>query len=189
MRRSIPVIAPVIALAPALAAATFGLPIADEPASLSAESASRRVLAQYDDATGSVAAARVEVRDAEASAWTPAPDEAAETLASSIAGSGAREVIPLIAALTAFDCNLNGVPDAIEIAAGAQDLDVDGVLDSCEFAMGDLNLNGMIDQQDVSILLGWWGIANPAFGDLDHDGAVSAADLGILLSRFGVVTY
>jgi hypothetical protein len=55
--------------------------------------------------------------------------------------------------------------------------------------MGDLNLNGTIDQQDVSILIGWWGIPNPLFGDLNGDNVVDANDLGIILGRFGAVTY
>ena len=88
-----------------------------------------------------------------------------------------------------FDCNGNGIPDATEIANGAQDFDNDGVLDSCEFAFGDLNLNGVVDSLDVSILLGWWGVPNPLYGDLNGDGVVNAIDLGTLLGRFGVVTF
>jgi hypothetical protein len=100
-----------------------------------------------------------------------------------------RPIIPVIAALTVFDCNGNNIPDTQEIANGAADSDNDSVLDSCEFAMGDLNLNGVIDISDLYILLGWWSIPNPLYGDLNRDGTVDSADLGIILSRYGVVTY
>ncbi|MFM8640998.1 MAG: hypothetical protein ACKOEL_10230 [Planctomycetota bacterium] len=87
------------------------------------------------------------------------------------------------------DCNGNGQPDSADIAAGAADWDVDGTPDSCEYGIGDLNLNGTIDNQDVSILLGWWGIPNPQFGDLNSDGKVDGADMGILLGRWGAVVF
>lgn len=85
------------------------------------------------------------------------------------------------------DCDGNGIDDAEDIASGAADSDSDGRLDQCEFAYGDLNLNGIINQQDVSILLGWWGIPSPQFGDLDGDGSCGPEDLGALLARWGSV--
>ena len=87
------------------------------------------------------------------------------------------------------DCNENGIADAIDIANGAADGDFDGVPDSCEYAVGDLNRNGVIDPLDLQILLGWWGTTNPAFGDLNLDGQVGGADLGTLLGRFGLVVF
>ena len=98
-------------------------------------------------------------------------------------------LLPIIVALTSFDCNGNGTPDGVEIAGGAADWDNDQILDSCEYKVGDLNLNGVIDGADVSILLGWWGIPNPLYGDLNADNVVDARDLGIVLGRFGVATY
>jgi hypothetical protein len=85
------------------------------------------------------------------------------------------------------DCDGNGTDDAADISAGATDFDGDGRLDKCEFAYGDLNLNGIINQQDVNILLGWWGIPNPQYGDLDGDGSCGPTDLGVLLARWGSV--
>ncbi len=85
------------------------------------------------------------------------------------------------------DCNDNGIDDDAELASGASDWDADGTLDICETTAGDLNLNGVIDSQDVSILLGWWGAANPLYGDLNGDNIVDAVDLGTLLARFGPV--
>ncbi len=85
------------------------------------------------------------------------------------------------------DCNNNGIDDGTELAGGATDWDGDSQLDICETNYGDFNLNGVIDSQDVSILLGWWGIANPLYGDLNDDNVVDAIDLGTLLARFGPV--
>ena len=85
------------------------------------------------------------------------------------------------------DCNGNGISDSVDISNGAADADNDGKLDSCEMRYGDLNLNGVIDQQDVYILLGWWDIPNPLAGDLNGDTHTNAEDLGMLLARWGLV--
>jgi hypothetical protein len=85
------------------------------------------------------------------------------------------------------DCNGNGIDDAVEIANGAADADGDGRLDSCEFALGDLNLNGVIDQGDVLILLGWWHFPVGAPCDFNADGNIDGRDLGFILARFGWV--
>ena len=87
------------------------------------------------------------------------------------------------------DCNENGIPDATDILNGAADADHDGVPDSCELSVGDLNLNGVIDQSDMWIMLGWWGSATPQYGDLNGDGKVDGADLGVCLGRFGLVIF
>jgi hypothetical protein len=92
-------------------------------------------------------------------------------------------------AATTTDCNHNGIPDSQDIAAGAMDWNQDGVPDSCSYAAGDLNLNGVVDGQDLSILLGWWGISNPLVGDLNGDGKVDGGDMGILLARYGAVVF
>lgn len=121
--------------------------------------------------------------------WVAAPDESAEAEFTSVMQEPYRPIIPVVTALISLDCDNNGVLDSIQISNGAMDWDTDGVLDSCEYRIGDLNLNGIIDSQDVSILLGWWGIPNPLFGDLDFDNNVGPRDLGILLGRWGVVVY
>lgn len=87
------------------------------------------------------------------------------------------------------DCDENGIPDSTDISNGAADVDTDGVPDRCELAVGDLNLNGVIDQADMWIMLGWWGNLIPQYGDLNLDGKVDGYDLGICLGRFGLVIF
>lgn len=87
------------------------------------------------------------------------------------------------------DCDENGIPDSTDISNGAADVDQDSVPDRCEIAVGDLNLNGVIDQSDMFIMLGWWGSATPQYGDLNGDNKVDGYDLGICLGRFGLVIF
>ena len=121
-----------------------------------------------------------------ATTWTVDMVETAKTAAALEEESPRKIELEIWAAVTA-DCNGNGTPDVADIAAGAIDADNDLVPDSCEYKAGDLNLNGVIDQQDLSILMGWWGIANPLFGDLNGDNVVDGSDRGILLGRYGAV--
>jgi hypothetical protein len=88
------------------------------------------------------------------------------------------------------DCNINLLPDSCDIAAGADDLDGDGVPDSCQV---DCNSNGVPDRLDLAPF-GWSLDVDfnavpdecqcPA--DLNHDGVVDAADLARLLAAWGV---
>ena len=154
-------------------------------APLNAAGSKRRISATVNTATKIVVAPVVE----KTNAWVAEPMETVTTNVTKAVEEPIRPVLPVIVALTSFDCNGNGIPDGVEIAAGAADWDNDPVLDSCEYKIGDLNLNGLVDGADVSILLGWWGIPNPLYGDLNADNVVDARDLGIILGRFGVVTY
>lgn len=86
---------------------------------------------------------------------------------------------------TVVDCDGNGTEDSTDIANGAADTDGDGRLDSCEQALGDLNLNGVIDQGDIYIVLGWWNFPIGAPCDFDGDSIVGGRDLGFVLARFG----
>lgn len=85
------------------------------------------------------------------------------------------------------DCDANGVDDTTDIAGGAPDEDADGKLDSCEQAVGDLNLNGSIDHGDVLILLGWWHLPAGAPCDYNNDANIDGRDLGFILARYGWV--
>jgi hypothetical protein len=156
---------------------------------LNAGSSKRRVKGNVDTQTSLVAQPVVEKKIEASNTWVVEPAESTQTEVAKIVEEPVRPVLPAFTAFTIFDCNLNDISDATEIENGAADSDADGVLDSCEYAIGDLNLNGVVDGQDVSILLGWWGVDNPLVGDLDGDGQVNAFDLGIMLGRFGVVVY
>jgi hypothetical protein len=85
----------------------------------------------------------------------------------------------------AFDCDANDIPDNCDIASGADDKNANGELDACEFARGDLNLDGVINAADLAVLLAFWGVPNPPVGDLDGDGTVNGADLATLLVNWG----
>jgi len=76
--------------------------------------------------------------------------------------------------------------DSTKDAAFAQfiDLDHNGVADICQLRSGDLDLNGMIDERDMSILLNMIGL-EPVFGigDMDGNGVLDAADVGMILNQ------
>jgi hypothetical protein len=160
-----------------------------DTAPLAATGSKRRVTATTNTVTKTVTAPKVERKVEATNTWVAEPAESTITEIKTYTETPIKPYIPFIAAMTALDCNSNGTPDATEISGGAMDWDNDQILDVCEYKMGDLNLNGTIDQQDVSILIGWWGIPNPLFGDLNGDNVVDANDLGIILGRFGAVTY
>lgn len=49
---------------------------------------------------------------------------------------------------------------------------------------GDLNEDGVVDAEDMALLLSWWGADRPE-GDLNSDGTINARDLAILVGLFG----
>lgn len=183
MKKNIVLVSSALVATAMLAEVTLG------SGSLSVQSTKRRVSGTVSAATATVQAPLVEKKIESTNTWTVSSEETVVTNVVKVAEEPIRPFIPVIAALTSFDCNGNGIPDSTEISNGAVDSDADGILDSCEYAMGDLNLNGVIDLQDVQILLGWWGIPNPLFGDLNGNNIVDGSDLGILLGRWGVATY
>ena len=86
----------------------------------------------------------------------------------------------------ARDCDSDGVPDNCEIAQNpGADKNGNGKLDACELALGDLNLDGLVNGADLAILLAFWGIPQSPVGDLNGDGLVAGGDLAILLSNWG----
>lgn len=158
-------------------------------APLAASGPKRRVTATIDTSSLLVSEPVVEKMNEASNTWSPAPVESAQSEFRKTLEEPLRPVVAAATAMMIFDCNNNGIPDTVDISNGATDSDADLVIDSCEFNVGDLNLNGVIDSLDVSILLGWWGVPNPLYGDLNGDGVVNAIDLGTLLGRFGVVTF
>jgi hypothetical protein len=88
-----------------------------------------------------------------------------------------------------FDCNLNLVPDACDIAAGrARDADGDGVPDGCAppACPADVNRDGVVGVQDlVAVTLAWGPCAARCAADVDGDGAVAVPDLVLVVLAWG----
>ena len=96
----------------------------------------------------------------------------------------AEQIAPALGAIT--DCNDNGIDDAADIAAGTEsDIDGDAKPDSCEIALGDVNLDGTVNGADASIVLGWWNLSYSPTSDCNFDGNVDGMDLAIVLAAFG----
>jgi hypothetical protein len=166
--------------------AEYSLGVTD---TLAASGNKRRVAATVETTTATVREPVVEKKIENTETWVVDTNESINAELDMLMEEPFKPYIPLATALVSNDCNDNLIDDSDDIEFGEMDFDNDGILDVCEYRMGDLNLNGVIDQQDVSILIGWWGIPNPLFGDLNGDNVVDANDLGIILGRFGAVTY
>ncbi|MBU6208649.1 MAG: hypothetical protein KGR22_01925 [Planctomycetes bacterium] len=109
--------------------------------------------------------------------WVVADDLTTET-------NQAEQIAPALGSIT--DCNDNGIDDAADIAAGTEsDIDGDAKPDSCEIALGDVNLDGTVNGADASIVLGWWNLSYSPTSDCNFDGNVDGMDLAIVLAAFG----
>jgi hypothetical protein len=93
-----------------------------------------------------------------------------------------------IAAGSSLDCNINGVPDECDIASGASaDANGNGVPDECELMRGDMNCDGSVNFGDINpfVMLivdpTQWQQAYPSClllnGDCNLDGTISFADI------------
>lgn len=93
------------------------------------------------------------------------------------------------------DCDRDGLADDAEIAAGAIDVDGNGIPDACECAASpglppccptDLNDDGQVNGADLGALVAFWG-PNPSYprADITGDGTVNGSDLGLLLAAWG----
>tara|TARA_Y100001972_G_scaffold123890_1_gene171914 strand:+ start:191 stop:385 length:195 start_codon:yes stop_codon:yes gene_type:complete len=49
--------------------------------------------------------------------------------------------------------------------------------------VSDINEDGVVDSEDLGILLSGWGVSGPA--DINGDGVTNGADLGILQMQWG----
>jgi subtilisin-like proprotein convertase family protein len=106
-------------------------------------------------------------------------------VADAVAGDTGQLTAACIEIVTAPDCNLNGVPDATDIAAGTSaDLDQDGVPDECG-CVADINRDGAVNAADLATMLGAWGACGACEADLTGDGQVLGDDLALLLSSWG----
>ena len=65
------------------------------------------------------------------------------------------------------------------------DANANGVGDVCEFARGDLNLDGIVNASDVPLFFNAWGSTGASPADFNFDGVVNAADFSILLGNWG----
>lgn len=76
------------------------------------------------------------------------------------------------------DCNLNGKPDACDIARGASlDANGNGIPDECEtFCPADFNHSGALNTQDIFDFLGAWFMGDPR-ADFNGAGGLSVQDV------------
>ena len=85
------------------------------------------------------------------------------------------------------DCNSNLIPDSVELLLEpSRDLDLDGVLDSCQ-CRPDLVADTVVNAADMAIVLNFWGTDGSQFPgvDIDGDGIVSGSDLAAVLNAWG----
>ncbi len=108
------------------------------------------------------------------------------------------------------DCDLDGVGDACQYPASAQDCDGNGRLDvcdlalarsvvdtdndgrpdACEYALGDFNLDGVVDMIDLLRIQDRWDLLvapENAIYDVVPDGVINARDAAFILSNWGNV--
>ena len=86
----------------------------------------------------------------------------------------------------AGDCDGNGQSDAESIVDGPMlDSNDNGVLDTCELALGDLDLNEQIDLSDIALAMLDFGQTEDAPSDLNHDGSVDFMDIALILLEYG----
>ena len=85
------------------------------------------------------------------------------------------------------DCNGDGMVDYGQILDGTfADTNSNGIPDTCE-CFADVNQDGAVNGADISVVLGFWGLAGkplPA-ADITRDGVVDGADLAVLLGSWG----
>jgi hypothetical protein len=85
------------------------------------------------------------------------------------------------------DCDGNDLLDLLDILDGGADQNANGVLDACEQAGGDLNLDGRVDAADLTLVVQHWGPCDsPCGGDTNGDRLVDVGDLlAVLLNWSG----
>ena len=92
-----------------------------------------------------------------------------------------------------IDCQSNGILDVCELSScwidddcelGICDYDLNcsGIPDSCE-CLSDIILDGIVDVNDVLILINNWG--NSGIGDINYNGIVDVSDLLIVVGNWG----
>ncbi|MHC5004905.1 MAG: FG-GAP-like repeat-containing protein, partial [Planctomycetota bacterium] len=79
----------------------------------------------------------------------------------------------------AADCDADGTIDMLDVLLGSADVNGNAIPDRCELAAGDVNLDGVVDADDLALVLASWGPcdATPCPGDANGDGQVDVDDL------------
>ena len=106
--------------------------------------------------------------------------------ASGRVGAGDYHSLALLAGSTPY-CDMNDIPDLMQLAAGAPDADADGTLDSCEHYLWDFDLDGVVGGFDLAFILSAWGLPAPHPCDVDGDGVVNGGDLTAVFSHWGTL--
>ncbi|MBC04650.1 MAG: hypothetical protein CMJ34_15310 [Phycisphaerae bacterium] len=85
------------------------------------------------------------------------------------------------------DCNGDGIVDLGQILDGTLADDDDNGVPDCCLCPGDFNHDGLVDAEDLGLLLAAWGTDGGERPEIDLDGSgdVRAGDLGLLLSLWG----
>ena len=81
-----------------------------------------------------------------------------------------------------FDRDLDGFADRDELDAGSDPADPASVPQPC---VADLSGDGLVNGNDLGILLGAWGSCSDCAADLDGNGSVGGSDLGVMLGAWG----
>ena len=96
---------------------------------------------------------------------------------------------PAIANANQTDCDADGYGDICAIASSlVTDLDSNGVPDPCQYAYGDLDLDGEVGSGDVGLILLSIGESGDLIEDINKDNVVDSADVGLALLNYGPVS-
>jgi hypothetical protein len=95
---------------------------------------------------------------------------------------------PTTANANQIDCDADGYGDICAIALNVvADLDGNGVPDPCQYAYGDLDLDGDVSSSDVSLVLLSMGEVGDLIEDINRDNVVDSSDVSLVLLNFGPV--
>jgi hypothetical protein len=84
--------------------------------------------------------------------------------------------------LTQADCNANCISDLADIQAGtSSDFNANSVPDECEPTLGDVNVDGVIDVDDLMAVINNWGACQDCAADVTGNGVIDVDDLLLVL--------